>query len=211
MSSIPCWDNPCLREGGERLDFGHLGGTSTVGDTDSWFPELWTWLVGDFSALSVLDVGCGVGYAQRFFIDAGLEAIGLDCEQMRPYHLLPEHLRSHDLTTGPWVGESLFDLVWCCDVAEHIEEQFVQNVIDTLVKNCGKVLAFCAAPCGSGGYHHVNVNDGPYWINKLEAAGLKWRQDLTEKGRSLCPASYGRSPYNYFRRSGLVFTHNLPR
>lgn len=208
----PDWTNPCS-DGGERLDFGHLGGTSTEGDPDSWYPELWDWLVREFGLGSVLDVGCGVGHAQKFFFDRGLLTWGLDCEGVLARHLLRETsekpgLIVHDLTTGPWgwVDTTRADLVWCCEVAEHVEEQFVDNVVRTVADNCYKVLAFCAAPAGAGGFHHVNCQDPPYWVAKLEAAGLTYRPDLTDHARSLCPEGNGRSARNYFRRSGLIFT-----
>jgi SAM-dependent methyltransferase len=207
------WLNPCKKDG-TPLRFDHLGGTAIEGDPDSWYPELWDWVVRTFDVASVLDVGCGVGFSTRFFYESGLLVWGLDAEPVLEKHLfvgydhLEQSIIAHDLTTGCWTRDDTWqtDLVWCCEVAEHIEERFVQNVVDTVTKNCRKVLAFCAAPKGAGGYHHVNCQDPPYWIEKLEAAGLTYRPDLTEQGRALCPEAYGRSPRNYFRRSGLIFT-----
>jgi trans-aconitate methyltransferase len=201
------WVNPCTN-GGDRLDFGHLGGTVTGGDRDSWYPELWDWLRQSFDVKSMLDVGCGAGYSQRFFHESGVATIGLDCKEVLAYHVMkdPCSVITHDLTQWAWVCEHRLDLVWCCEVVEHIEEKFVQHVVNTLAKNTGKVLAMTAAPRGAGGYHHVNCQDSPYWISLLEAAGLKFRQELTDHARGLCTEAYGRGPNNYFRRSGMVFT-----
>lgn len=214
----PSWQNPCSREGGMRLDFGHLGGTSTAGDLDSWFPELWDWLVRDFNVESMLDLGCGVGFTQRWFQERGVHAEGLDCRQVLDHHVLrsthPSWLQAHDLTTGPLRFRSYphstrkpFDLVWCCDVGEHLGGEFVDNLVRTVVDNVEKVVAFCAAPPGSGGHHHVNCQPGEWWVEKFISAGLTFLPVLTEHARYLCPGdAYGRSPHNYFRRSGLVFT-----
>lgn len=178
--------------------WGHLGGTAKGGDEHSWCPELWMQLLSELPSNGrVLDVGCGVGYSQRFFHEAGFETIGMDCEQMRSHHLLPLKFTAHDLTTGPWLSETPFDLVWCCEVVEHVFESRVQNVIDTLVKNCCGTLAMTAAPVGADGCHHVNCQNPPYWINKIEAAGLLYQKELTERLRKL--------PGLYFQRTGMVF------
>lgn len=199
------WDNPSARGGGARLDFGHVGGTSTNGDIDSWYPELWDWLSNRFSVKTMFDVGCGCGFAMKFFSENKIVPHGIDCEQVLEHFILDKAYSSvHDLTTGPFYYAA--DLVWCCEVAEHIEEQFVDNIITTLAKSTQKVLALCAAPEGAGGYHHVLCRNPPYWINLLEKAGLSHRIDLTEEARALCPEAYGRSRNNYFRRSGLIFT-----
>jgi hypothetical protein len=219
MPDIPSdWANPC-RLGDPLLEYGHLGGTTRGGDPDSWFPELWDWACRTFHVRSVLDIGCGAGHAMQWFyrrsdfIDVG----GVDCEQVLSHHVLRPNegrgvaLWAHDLTTGAidlTATEGRHDLVWCCDVAEHVEEKFVDNVVKTLAVNTGKVLAFCAAPKGAGGYHHVNCQDPPYWVDRLTAAGLAHRPELTAHARSLCTEANGRSAHNYFRRSGLIFTRD---
>lgn len=172
----------------------------TTGDAESWNPHLWVELAAmlkNKSNPSMLDVGCGVGFAQRFFNEGGFATTGLDCEQMRTYHLLPLKFVAHDLTTGPWVAERPFDLVWCCEVVEHIFETHVQNVVDTLAKNCGELLALTAAPVGADGCHHVNCQNAPYWIEKFEKAGLVFLRDETERLKKIAGI--------YFRRNGMVF------
>lgn len=207
--TTPAFDNPSLNTDGEtRLDFGHVGGTSTVGDPDSWYPELWTWLIREFALTSMLDVGCGIGLTQKFFEESGLRTVGLDCPQMTKHHVLnnPSVFIGHDLTEYAWFCSRVNDLVWCCEMAEHLEERFVDNLIRTLVSNCDRVLAFCAAPPGAGGYHHVNCQPVEYWMDKLTAAGMVFDAERTQLARGLCDASHGRSAGNYFGRSGLIFT-----
>lgn len=209
MDDEPDWENPALRWGGKVLHFGHLGGTNTKGDPDSWYPELWVWIKKTFKIQSMLDVGCGVGHCQKFFSGHRVDSYGLDCRDVLLYHKLrdthPGKLIQKDLTTGPYLNTSV-DLVWTCEVGEHIEELCVDYFLQTLSKCCTKVLAFSAAPVGNGGYHHVNCRDEWWWIDELENCGFTYKKDLTAKARSLCPVAQGRTADNYFRRSGMIFT-----
>lgn len=196
------WSNPCT--GGEALHFGHLGGTSTGGDPDSWFPELWDWLVREFRVGTALDVGCGLGFFQLFVSSLGVEDFGLEgCGRVIELHKTGRVTR-WDAFEGPYRNQSRYDLVWSSEFAEHVADE--DSVVETIVGATGKVLAFCAAPPGAGGYHHVNCRSPEHWVGRFEAAGLKHSPALTEHARGLCGEAFGRGPNNYFRRSGLVFT-----
>lgn len=194
---IERWRNPC--GDGEPLQFSHLGGTATNGDPSAWYPQLWDYLVKLTAAKRMLDVGCGVGFTQKYFHDIGVDTEGIDCEEMRPYHKLPDKLVAYDLTLGKIYFPRRYDIIWCCEVGEHIAEQFVDNLIHCLTEHCKQVLAFCAALPGAGGYHHVNCKPTPYWIKKLSVGGLTYDEASSAHCRSLCP------PDTYFYRSGLIF------
>lgn len=198
------WDNPSLKRG-ETLIWGHLGGTATGGDPNSWYPDLWTWLIEKFDLRSALDVGCGVGYSQKFLQDSGLGTLGLDCLQMKEFHLLKDRFVAHDLTSGPYIRQDRFDFVWCCEVAEHLEERFSWNIVETVAQNCNKVLAFCAAPPKSDGYHHVNCQLPLYWRGRIEAAGLKYNEELSNFAHENFNVKCGRTKEHYFQRSGQIF------
>jgi 2-polyprenyl-3-methyl-5-hydroxy-6-metoxy-1,4-benzoquinol methylase len=156
----------------------------------------------------MLDVGCGAGYAQSWFHERGLKTLGIDCQQVLEHHVLKDGKLTHaaDLTHGAVLTENKFDLVWSCEVGEHLEPRFVQHFVDTVSRNCSKVVALCAAPVGAGGYHHVNCQDPPYWIGLLTQAGLTYRDDLTRHAKKLCTTAHERSENNYFRRSGIILT-----
>lgn len=204
------WKNPC--HVGESLHDGHLGGTAVGGDPDSWFPELWDSLRLTFNAETMLDVGCGCGYAQKYFQDNGLDTFGIDgSAKVLAHHVLDKSKYAlHDLTvSGVWIGQESYDIVWCCEVAEHIYETCVHDLVETLVQNTKKVLALCAAPPDCGGYHHVNCKPAVYWIDLLSQAGMNYEPELTEQARDLClPSECGRVTMmeTYFQRGGLIFT-----
>lgn len=196
---------------------GHLGGTTGEGDPDSYFPELWDWLIDNYQVKSMLDVGCGSGRMQKYFRDfyPQIETLGLEgCQQVINYHYVRDKVIKHDFLDERYYRSGKYDLVWCCEVAEHIDAYYAHHLIETLVHNCGKVLGFCSAPDGCGGYHHVNCHNPDYWIKIIEKEGLVYDQYITTHAKDLCKekanlkgwADHHRGINNYFCRSGLIFT-----
>jgi SAM-dependent methyltransferase len=176
----------------ERL---HLGGNSKGGDPLGHTPELWAWLVDRYRPRTVLDVGCGEGRAMRWFAEHGVWSLGLEG--------LPGNADAcggpvvvHDLCDGPLPMMGI-DLVWSCEVAEHIEERFCSNFLDTVCR--GRVLAMTACPPGGGGWHHVNEQPPEYWVERMRARGMVFDLRDTEISRSVVARD------TYWWRHGMIF------
>jgi 2-polyprenyl-3-methyl-5-hydroxy-6-metoxy-1,4-benzoquinol methylase len=170
----------------ERPD---LGGNMRHGDIHTWAPVLWRYFIDRFGIQSVLDVGCGEGHAVLFFHRLGIRAHGIDG--------LPTNIRRavtpialHDLLSSPYVMP--VDLVWSCEVAEHIAEEKVHHYVDTLVN--GRIVAMTHAVPGQAGHHHVNCRSKEYWV-KL----------ITDRGYTL---SEDNDIFIDISKTGLVFVRN---
>ena len=176
-----------------------LGGNIRHGDTNSWSPRLWRYLVDRFGVSSILDVGCGEGHSTKFFHRLGLVAHGVDgsMDNIRK-SVFPIAL--HDLLKGPYVMP--VDLVWCCEVAEHIDPAFVENFIATLAN--GRVIAMTHAMPGQIGHHHVNCQPPEYWIEWMARYNYT-RSDDTPLFREIAARDENSS---FFANSGIVFTRN---
>lgn len=161
----------------------HLGGNMDGGDSATDFAsDLFPWLIKTFDIKSVLDVGCAQGHALHAFKALGVkELLGIEgLEYNASKCKVPVVV--HDLTKGPHVVTG-YDFVWCSDVAEHIEERYVGNLIETLAS--GKIIAMAQGgpEMGHSGWHHVNNQPESYWIEKMETYGLFTDEAMTQEAR----------------------------
>jgi SAM-dependent methyltransferase len=173
-----------------------LGGNLRGGDSAAFTPKLWRYLVERFAVRSVLDVGCGEGYAVSFFHDLGLHAHGIDGLPLNVQRaVIP--IAHHDLTSGRYFMP--VDMAISIEVAEHIAPEHVDNFLDTLAN--GRVICMTAAPPGQDGHHHVNCQPAQYWIEHL----LKRDYFLSEENDHFKAIGNSEVRYKYFSESGLIF------
>ena len=177
-------------------DEAHLGGYVVGGDDATWYPDLWKYLVNKLAVATVVDVGCGDGQALKYFRErCGCKVLGIDG--------LPQgdpDIVTHDYTMGMY-GAPRCDLVWCCEFVEHVPEQHIDNFLRTF--EAGRYVAMTHAEPGQAGHHHVNCKPSQYWVGVMAATGYVFDDILTKCAR--IAASANPSPYNHFKRSGLIF------
>lgn len=186
---------------------GHLGGYLPGGDPATWFPDMWTWLVSDFGVKSVLDVGCGDGSAVDYFTSLGIPALGVEgIPQDHP------RIEQHDFAEGPWPSWNhyfRFDLVWCCEFVEHVEERFIPRFLPAF--QTAPIVLLTHAEPGQPGYHHVNCRSADYWEGVMMGISYKLDPDLTAKTRELAAKNTFTWEdeqgvhVNHYLRSGLAF------
>jgi SAM-dependent methyltransferase len=170
------------------------------GDTWTWCPKLWSYLVDRYAIKSVLDVGCGEGHAVNYFRKLGVIAHGID-GSMDNVQRAVTPIQWHWIHNIPFVMP--VDLVWCSEVAEHIPEENVPDLIQVLCN--GKIIAFNAAPPGQGGYGHVNEQPATYWIDKFVDRDYTYHDYDTDWLREIAGED---NPNSWFARNGLVFFRN---
>ncbi len=147
------------------------------------------------SPSSIIDLGCGNGDLLKGFQDRGIKTLGVEgtgnCADflslngvlifdLRGPGLRPviEHVllfpNSLDISKGH------FDLALCLEVAEHIEPEYEDVLLENIIEVADKVI-FSAAKKGQGGRCHYNCQDKAYWIEAFYRKGMNYRIDLTER------------------------------
>ena len=191
----------------KQISEGHLGGY-IIGKPapGTWCPGLWDWLIEEHGVRTMLDVGCGLGYAMKYFYEHGCEVFGVDGSPSAiENNVMKDHVDQHDFSLAPWAPEKNYDLVWSSEFLEHIEEKYMGNYLLAFSKAIKFVVVTYAVP-GQGGYHHVNENTEAYWSENFKLIDIALDRELTMTARSLVPSEGVEG--KQFRNKGMVFRRN---
>lgn len=191
----------------------HLGGCilgqpDGVGDVDTWCPEIWDNIIEQKNVKSVIDIGCGGGYSLRYFLEKGLDGIGIEgLDVAKEVSPVRNNIHIHDYTFHPYIPSKRYDLAWCCEFVEHVEEKYVSNFIQTMIM-CNFVAMTHAIP-GQNGFHHVNEQPAEYWINKLSRYGFVYDQEYSKQLKELLIDKQGNElDHGKWVRNSLLFFVN---
>lgn len=179
---------------------GYIVGLTNHGDPNSYATEVWDWMINS-NIKSVIDVGCGEGHSTKYFIDKGIECLGIE-GGINAYNnsLVKDSIVLHDYIKGPFTPNKKYDAIWCCEFVEHVEEKYMINFLSTF-NSADRIFLTHALP-GQDGYHHVNCQPSVYWINIIEKMGFKYNNDLSIYLRSITDKMHVKSTL-------LVFEKNL--
>lgn len=124
-----------------------------------------------YSPRSVIDIGCGSG----IFLDPfDCEVLGVDGEPTGGSFLHPSQFKQADLRLPQDFGK--FDLAICLEVIEHLQPEYEDILIETIVKSAD-IVVFSGAKPGQVGTNHYNCQTQEYWRNKFKAHGFEWSED----------------------------------
>ncbi len=161
----------------------HLGGHLNKTHIDEGTLD---YLIKTLHVKGFIDIGCGPGGMVELAQDKGLHAIGIDGDDslFGTWHDNHVPVILHDFQQ-PITRYEIppVDLVWSVEFLEHVEEKYIDNFLPVFLK--GKYIVCTAAPPGTPGHHHVNCQPQEYWIEKFEAAGMKFDELQTHKIRKV--------------------------
>lgn len=163
-------------------------------------------VVARFNLRSVLDVGCGTGGSLAFFVEKGLDAMGVEGSELAiSRNCNAARVRRHDLEIPLELGRR-FDLVWSFEVAEHLRPEKAGTFLDTLTRHSDLVV-MSAAPKGQGGDGHFNEQPPEYWIDLMAARGYGLLGEETDQLRGLAGNPSADEHTRALAGNLLVFRH----
>jgi cyclopropane fatty-acyl-phospholipid synthase-like methyltransferase len=177
---------------------GYVVGLTNHGDPNSYSTEVWDWMA--FNGIkSVIDVGCGEGHSTKYFIEKGMDALGIEGgENAINNSPVKDNLILHDYTKSPYVLNKKYDAIWSCEFVEHVEEKYIENFLSTF--DCADNIFMTHAVPGQEGYHHVNCQKSEYWIKKIENRGFLYDSEKSIFLRSLTNKIHVKNTLLYFKK-----------
>jgi SAM-dependent methyltransferase len=172
----------------------HLGGHFNVTHIDA---GAVAWAIKNLDIKSFLDIGCGPGGMVEHALSQDLRAVGIDGDPTIERNII-DNFVLHDYSINALKLDEEFDLAWSCEFVEHVDQQYVQNYMETF-KSCQYVIMTYAPP-GTPGHHHVNCRPQEYWINVFTSAGFDYCQKSTDAVRAASTMHR-----DFVRHHGLFF------
>lgn len=133
---------------------------------------------------SIIDFGCGIGEYVNGFLQRGIDALGVEgtVNCIDKIVCPADRIKISDLRTIINFDRR-YDLAVCFEVVEHIEDEYVPNLIANF-NNASDSVLISAAPPGQGGHYHVNCQSKQYWIDAMKKADYKFNSDMTDRIKS---------------------------
>jgi len=153
-------------------------------------------IVSEFSASSVVDVGCGTGLLLLALKGRGVQ----DCRGVEYSKAAVEICKQRGLNVVKFDLESngelglRADIAVSTEVAEHLPESCAEQYVDILCGIADTVIVTASPPSGGGGVDHVNEQPNEYWIKKFVSRdydyrgkqSMKWREHWRNAGTTIC-------------------------
>ena len=172
----------------------HPGGSLAGGDP--WLLEqgVWDYCVDTLNVKTVLDIGCGEGHTAKYFAEKGCHVIAMDADHTAIRSAVYPVVY-HDLRKAQFSGGAI-DMVYMSEFVEHLPEQFLPNLGETLLRTDLVLMTF--APPGAEGIGHINLQTEDYWVDWFAQRGFRKDDGTTQAIRGL-------AKYVHFQTRGLVF------
>jgi len=123
-------------------------------------------------ARTVLDFGCGNGYAVKRMRDAGQEWFGLEYSETAFQKYL--HGPPFFVGTTDQFADGQFDMVYSTEVLEHIPEELTDEVIAGICRVAAKYLFLTISlrPSSHDNRYHCTLRPRAWWEAKFAANGF---------------------------------------
>lgn len=158
-----------------------------------------------FNPNSVIDVGCADGANVEGFLGMGIDAHGIEgTDKCVPYLRAPRKAIYLADLRMPIRLDREWDVVLCLEVAEHIEEEHVEQFLWNLVDLSDMIVMSCSPP-GWKGHFHLNCQEHIYWIEKMAKLGYIYRKELADRIKACWEPVRKKRPMRSYYHNLLCF------
>ena len=120
----------------------------------------------------VLDVGCAKGFLVESLRDRGVDAFGIDISEYAIGEVRPDVRPYCRLASAVDPFDTMYDLVVCIEVLEHLTEDEAQRAIANICGSTGDLL-FSSTPDDFTEPTHVTVRPRSWWIDRFADHGFQ--------------------------------------
>eukprot|EP01062_Namystynia_karyoxenos_P065902 TRINITY_DN59956_c0_g1_i1.p1 TRINITY_DN59956_c0_g1~~TRINITY_DN59956_c0_g1_i1.p1 ORF type:complete len:448 (+),score=77.13 TRINITY_DN59956_c0_g1_i1:63-1346(+) len=184
----------------------HVGGW-LMNDTKSYEPTIWEFLTRVLGARSAIDIGCGRGHATKWFYEAGLRVLCVEgTEEGIANTVIPDKSRivQHDYSRGPWWPQEVYDVAWCVEFIEHVEEEYMDNWLATM-RSAHYIIT---SHSRRGGRHHVAIKHDWWWQEKFATRGFTYLPGLSKHIRKMAGYGMPDKAQHYLGSTAMVFRND---
>ena len=182
----------------------HLGGHTDKTNIDE---GLLNYLIKKYKINSFLDIGCGLGGVVKIMKEKGIDAKGLEGDlNAIESSLVKDNIEKIDFSKIGFSSKKKFDLGYSCEVLEHIDEIYIDNIMSAF-KAC-KIIVMTAAPPKWPGHHHVNCRNHEYWIKMFNKYNFYHYPYETEMCRNNSTMNHKKKNNKKFMKHRLLFFIN---
>ena len=130
---------------------------------------------------NVVDLGCGTGVYVAEFRKRNIDAEGFEySEYARKMALELNKIKVHSFDlTKPFELKRNFDLAICIEVAEHLDPELGEKLVNVCCKYA-KIVVFSAGQPGQKGQGHINLQPKSYWIEKFSKRGFSYDEEKSK-------------------------------
>jgi trans-aconitate methyltransferase len=150
--------------------------------------EIAKWVKAYLNPATLIDVGCGPGHMMEAFHLQGIKVFGVDISESALNRVAERKLQAikFDLTEADAVLPGVpYDLAVSCEVAEHLQEEYVIPFVKKLSAASDTIYITAAEPDQAigPGMMHFNEQPNSYWIELFKQEGFIYDKALSEDAR----------------------------
>jgi hypothetical protein len=140
-----------------------------------YFKDTANHIVTHFKPTSTFDIGTGKGFLIKSFLKLGVDAYGLDFSKYAISQSdVQDRISCLDLKKD--ISETKtrkYDVVTCFDCVEHIEDKYIDKVIQDVLDLAGEYAIFYIPDeeflktCADSDESHISIHSTKYWKEKF--------------------------------------------